>query len=144
MKNFFKTLFLLLGISSVAYIIYQQTIVLDTPGKIFAKKFEDDMTFLHQNGHLPKMWDNLKEVKFVTPSKAAANWLAQATPTIATINDGKYILEYVLIDDSEPANQTTIALVQMSILEVVSNNKIWELTRIYSLDDEDEDAISKD
>lgn len=140
MKNFFKALFILLGVCSLAYIIFQQTIVLDTPGKIFAKKFETDMEYLHQNGHLPKMWDELKEVKFVSPSKSSKAWLEQAEPKITTIPEGKYTLEYVLIDDSEPQTQKTIALVQMSIFEIASGNKIWELARVYSLhDDELED-----
>jgi hypothetical protein len=139
MKSFLKTLFVLIGVSSLAFIIYQQTIFLDTPGKIFAKKFETDIEFMQQIGHLPQMWTSLKEVKFVTTSKGAENWLSQARPQISTTPDGKYILEYVLIDDSEPEKQKTVAMVQMSIMEAESGNKIWELARVYSLDDDDLD-----
>jgi hypothetical protein len=136
MKRILKIIFVLLGLSSLAFIIFQETVCLDTPGKIFSKKFEADVDFMLQNGHLPKVWNSIREVKFVATSKSAATWLAESKPTIAIIKDGKYILEYVLIDDSEPEKQDTIALVQMSLIEVDSGNKIWELARIYSLDDD--------
>lgn len=140
MRNLFKTFFILLGVSSLVFIIYQQTIVPMPPGEIFAKKFESDIEQLHKNGGLPQAWDSLKEVKFVATSKGAEAWLAQAKPSIATLADGKYVLEYVLIDDSEPEKQMTVALVQMSIMEVPSGNKIWELARLYSLDDDEENS----
>lgn len=139
MKSFLKFFFALLGIGCVLFIVYQQSIVLSTPGEIFAKKFEADIEYLQQTGYLPKTWSNLKEVKFVSTSKGSESWLTQAKPYIVTIPDGKYSLEYVLIDDSEPEKQLTVALVQMSMFEVESGNKIWELTRIYSLDDENDE-----
>jgi hypothetical protein len=115
--------------------------ILDNPGNVFSKKFEADIRFMHQSGHLPKMWDHLKEVKFVATSKGAEIWLEQAKPKIATSENGQYLLEFVLIDDSEPAKKTTVALVQMSIIDIKSGNKLWELARYYSLDNDENDNI---
>jgi hypothetical protein len=139
MKAFLKFFFILVGIVCTIFIVYQQSIMLRTPGEIFAKKFESDIDYLFQNNYLPKFWTELKEVNFVSTSKGSEQWLLEAKPKIHTEPNGKYSLEYVLIDDSEPDKQLTIALVQMSVIEIASGNKIWELARVYSLDDEDEE-----
>ncbi len=132
MKMIMKLLFLLVGTSAIIFIYKEELLKLkdnQSKSEIISSAFEDDMKFLKERKFLPAIWDDLKEVSYTGSTPAASQWLAESKPFIKLKPDGKYQLEYILIDDNDAA------LVQLNITDIQSGNKVWELNRVYPLGD---------
>lgn len=131
MKTILKLVLLLIGVSFVLFFYKEKLDKPDTIGAVISRQFEDDMHFLKERKFLPTMWNDLKEIHLSPTSASTTQWLKESQPRIETHPDGKYSLEYVLIDDKEAV------MVQLNITDLQSKNKVWELSRIYSLTGED-------
>ncbi len=109
-----------------------------SPAQKLAFLIEDDLAQLQAQGVLTPEWLKIKEVNFVSTSVVTEEWLKTKRPQLKTDPQGAYRLEVVLIDwqvNGESKNDNgSGGIVQMSLLDIASNNKIAEIGRTYNLD----------
>ncbi|MGE0632147.1 MAG: hypothetical protein AB7O96_07045 [Pseudobdellovibrionaceae bacterium] len=102
----------------------------------FISLFEGDLEDLKSKKLLPPEWQNIKEIAVQTTSPQTETWVKNYSPNISTNPSGNIKLEVIVIDWAEDASSGGMA--QMSLIDLTSGNKIWELARTYRLNPIDE------
>jgi hypothetical protein len=126
---------ILIGLT-IAYLSSTTILKKTTESEILTLSVNKDLQDLQTNNLLPKEWQSLKDIKINPRSKNATNWIASFKPDIKITKDGQFRLEIQIIDgtnkeDSE--NPYTTILAQFDLIEIKSENKIWEITRTFTI-----------
>lgn len=98
----------------------------------FSEFVSNDLLSLKSEGHLPKEWDEIQHVSYLMHSAFQRELIGKNK--IAAIPEtpaGRYKMEIEFIDVPDDENPGLI--LQMSMMDVQTNNKVWELGRTYPL-----------
>jgi hypothetical protein len=104
--------------------------VIDNPQKL-SKMIVKDFEILDLQSELPADWQNLKEIKYLPTSPKAEEYLKESQPELITSPSGKYQLELIYIDFQD--EEATGFMIQSSLIDLKSKNKIWEIVRSFNL-----------
>ncbi|MEK2644487.1 hypothetical protein [Bdellovibrio sp. BCCA] len=104
-----------------------------TPAQQLAKMINDDFQSLAQNGELPAQWGSIATVEFRMNSELARAILGKQRPHIQRVKDGKSYLELEVMDLPDEENPGII--IQASLFDIKSKNKIFEIGRTYTMND---------
>lgn len=124
----------IIGLALLAGALYCSWIVVETSTKPTPPlKFYDvvskDLERLKKKGVLPEEWNSIRKVDYYFGEKAHESLLGRKLP-IPEIATGNYLLELEFIDAPDDADPKLI--LQMSMTDLKSKNKAWELGRTYS------------
>lgn len=100
------------------------------PSSALRELVVQDLKKLRNQGHLPAEWASLKKISYFFESKEIEKKILYKLP-IQAHETGRYLLELEFFeapDESEPK-----LILQMSLVDLETNNKAWELGRTYSL-----------
>lgn len=92
---------------------------------------EDDLDYLEKHQQLPKEWSSLKNVETIFTNPNVKKILENQLPKIKTLPTGQFKLEMIITDWVDQKDNGLI--IQMNLINISSNNKIWELGRTYNL-----------
>ncbi|WP_295905998.1 hypothetical protein [uncultured Bdellovibrio sp.] len=104
-----------------------------TPAQQLAKMINDDFQALAQSGELPAQWGSIATVEFRMNSELARAILGKQRPHIQRVKDGKSYLELEVMDLPDEENPGVI--IQASLFDIKSKNKIFEIGRTYTMND---------
>lgn len=104
-----------------------------TPSQQFAKLIDDDFADLQKTGQLPKEWNNVATIELRMNSTLARALLGKNRPTFQRVKDGTTSLELEVMDLPDEENPGVI--IQASLFDIKSKNKIFEIGRTYTMND---------
>jgi hypothetical protein len=104
-----------------------------TPAQQMAKMIGDDFANLEKEGHLHKGWQSIATLEVRMNSKLAKAILGKTSFPIQRIKDGKNLLELDFLDLEDDENPGVI--IQASLFDIKSKNKIYEIGRTYLMSD---------
>lgn len=102
-----------------------------TPSGLVIKMIDDDFNDLRINGQLPVEWSLISKVKIHNNSIFGRALLAKDGPHFQVNMNGTKYLEIEIIDLPDESNPGII--LQASLFDLYSNNKIFEIGRTYFL-----------
>ncbi len=102
------------------------------PAQKLEMLWEQDVQKLRAANKLPKGFDDLKEVELITPTDNAKLWIKQLQVPLKVLEKGQYKME-VLLMSFEEDNGVIGAIVQYNLVDLKTNNMIWELGRTFVL-----------
>lgn len=105
---------------------------LTNPEKL-SQMITKDFELLELQSELPKDWNSLKEVKLVSTSKKSELYLMESKPNLQIADSGRFQLELIYIDYKD--EEGTGFMIQSSLIDLKSKNKIWEMVRPFNLPD---------
>lgn len=103
-----------------------------TPAQQLAGLIKNDFDELLQKKQLPPEWSQIGLIKFQMNSVLAAAILGSHRPQIKRVQDGSTFLEVEVLDLPDESNPGII--VQASLFDIRSQNKIFEIGRTYTMD----------
>lgn len=131
-------LLFLVGAGFLAWTALNENSTLLSPSKEAPKNlsFSDfvsaDLSSLRSQGQLPKEWADIQHVSYLMHTAFQKELVGnQKFKAIPENPSGRYKLEIEFIDvpdDAEPG-----LILQMSMMDIQTNNKVWELGRTYPL-----------
>ena len=89
------------------------------------------MAALKASNKLPAGWNSIKEIQLIPATDKAKLWLKSMHVPILLKSDGAYKLEVLMISWDE--GQDVGAIVQYNLVELKTNNMVWELGRTFVL-----------
>lgn len=104
-----------------------------TPAQQFSNMINDDFQRLRDAKQLPLEWAQIGTVEIRMNSVLAKTLLGQERPNIQRVKDGGYFLELEIVDLPDEENPGVI--VQASLFEIKSKNKIFEIGRTYTMNE---------
>lgn len=104
-----------------------------TPAEQLVKLIDDDFKQLAREGQLPAAWGNIATVEYRNGSELARALLGNAKPGIQRVKDGTSYLEVEILDMPDETNPGII--LQTSLFDIKSKNKIFEIGRTYTMND---------
>lgn len=110
-----------------------ETCVQLTPSQQFAKLIDDDFAELHKTEQLPKEWDSIATIELRLNSQLAKALLGKERPTFKRLKEGTASLELEVMDLPDEENPGVI--IQASLFDIKSKNKIFEIGRTYTMED---------
>lgn len=102
-----------------------------TPGQQFAKMINEDFRELARSQQLPADWNSIATVEVRMNSQLANALLGKERPSIQRIKEGANYLELEFMDIPDEENPGVI--IQASLFNIKSKNKIFEIGRTYSM-----------
>ncbi|HEX4924591.1 MAG TPA: hypothetical protein VFV50_10910 [Bdellovibrionales bacterium] len=118
---------LLLGLSVAGYHLSRELGPAPEEAETFHALWREDLRQLQASGKLPKGWNHLRMVEFTGLGKDSWAWIENRKPEIAIDPEGDYKLE-ILVDLFED-EEGKAALIEYHLVDLKSENKIWELGR---------------
>ncbi|QDK46555.1 hypothetical protein DOM22_15950 [Bdellovibrio sp. ZAP7] len=100
-----------------------------TPAQQLVKMINDDIDELHQQGSLPKEWNGIATIEYKVRSELARTLLGSEKLGLQRVKEGNFYLEVEVLD--MPDEQDPGIILQMSLKEIKSKNKIFEIGRTY-------------
>ncbi|WP_413558388.1 hypothetical protein [Bdellovibrio sp. HCB209] len=100
-----------------------------TPAQQLVKLINDDIDQLRKEGKLPKQWEAIATIEYKIRSDLARTLLGSEKLTLQRVKEGNHYLEVEVLDlpdDKDPG-----IILQMSLKEIKSKNKIFEVGRTY-------------
>jgi hypothetical protein len=94
---------------------------------------DDDFADLRRSGQLPKAWDSIATVEMRMNSTLAKTLLGKNRPTFHRVKDGASFLELEVMDLPDDENPGII--IQASLFDIKSKNKVFEIGRTYTMND---------
>lgn len=135
------TLFIVGAIVLALYSVGELPSFPTKPGKAEKPKFEDksfsafvsrDLQELRDQGQLPKEWAEIQHVAYEINTPFQKELLGdRKIQSIPESPGGRYKLEIQFVDVPDEENPAII--LQLSMIEMESGNKVWELGRTYDL-----------
>lgn len=122
-----------LGITKKADNKQAESCVQLTPAQQLSKMINDDFQNLAANGELPKEWSNIATVELRMNSVLAKTLLGKERPNIQRVKEGANYLELEIVDLPDDENPGII--IQASLFDIKSKNKIFEIGRTYTMND---------
>lgn len=104
-----------------------------TPAQQLSQMINDDFQNLGKEGQLPAAWGSIATVEIRMNSELARAILGKQRPNIQRVKDGKNYLELEVMDLPDEENPGII--VQASLFDIKSKNKIFEIGRTYTMND---------
>lgn len=104
-----------------------------TPAQHLIKIISDDFNSLAQSKQLPEDWQSIATIEIKFSSELARIILGKARPQFPITKKGKAHLELEIMD--LPDNENPGLIIQASLFEIKSRNKIFELGRTYTMND---------
>ena len=102
-----------------------------SPAKKLITHIKRDFSKLQKEGQLPKAWEQIDKVQFINRSKLKNITQKGIEKALIQQGNGNYYLESILVDWIK--NKKHHFILQLSLMEKTSKNKVWELGRTYSL-----------
>lgn len=97
----------------------------------FSDTVGEDLEIMHQKKLLPKEWDQVQYATYIFESPTAQQ-LVNTKSVVNKFNpNGNLRLELLFMDLPDEENPSVI--LQMSIFDIASQNKVWELGKNYSI-----------
>lgn len=130
-------LFILLitGVGLFSEALYQKSIPLidhiDLRSKTPTHFVTRDLSTLSNTGKLPKYFFQLKNIKWSYYDEELKQQIPVESLPFKTTSNGLYNLEVDAFSSSQKTPKVTI--IQMSLIEIKSGNKVWELSRNYEI-----------
>lgn len=112
-----------------------------TPAQQFTKLIKDDFEQLQREKQLPAQWDSIATIEIRMNSQLAKALLGKRTPELKRVRDGAHYLELEFMDLPDDENPGVI--IQASLFDIKSNNKIFEIGRTYTMSDLNKTPVSK-
>lgn len=110
-----------------------ETCVQLTPAQQLAKMINDDFQALEAEGQLPSEWKDIATVEIRMNSTLARTILGKERPNIQRVKQGGNYLELEIVDLPDEENPGVI--IQASLFNIKSKNKIFEIGRTYTMND---------
>lgn len=104
-----------------------------TPAQQLAKLINDDFDNLNQTKQLPPAWNKIATVELRMNSQLAKTILGKERPNIQRVKEGTSYLELEIVDLPDEENPGII--IQASLFDIKSKNKIFEIGRTYTMND---------
>lgn len=104
-----------------------------TPAKQLIKLIEDDFAGLAKSKELPSEWNSIAQAKILMNSQLAKTLLGKELPHINQVKEGTAELEFEVMDLPDEENPGII--IQASLFDIKSKNKIYEIGRTYTMND---------
>ncbi|MDG0818068.1 hypothetical protein [Bdellovibrio svalbardensis] len=104
-----------------------------TPAEQLVKLIDDDFKTLAQSQQLPQQWSSIATVEYRNGSELARAILGKAKPGIQRVQNGTSYLEIEVMDLPDESNPGII--LQASLFDIKSKNKIFEIGRTYTMND---------
>ncbi|UOF02925.1 hypothetical protein [Bdellovibrio reynosensis] len=104
-----------------------------TPAQQLAKMINDDFNNLAQTQQLPAAWNSIATVELRMNSQLAKTILGKERPSIQRVKDGTSYLELEIVDLPDEENPGII--IQASLFDIKTKNKIFEIGRTYTMND---------
>ncbi len=102
-----------------------------TPAEQLLKLVNDDFRNLEESKQLPAEWAHIGTVEYKIGSSLARALLGQSRPGIQRVKEGTAYLEMEVLDLPDEENPGII--IQASLFDIKSKNKIFEIGRTYSM-----------
>jgi hypothetical protein len=90
-----------------------------------------DFYEMYKKGQVPKYFFQLRNIKWSYYDEELKSQIPQESLPFKTSTGGAYNLEVDAF--SSPQKTSKIAVLQMSLIEVKTGNKVWELSRNYEI-----------
>lgn len=100
-----------------------------TPAQQLVKLINDDLAGLQHDGKLPKQWNSIATIEYKVRSELARTLLGSEKLALQRVKEGNYYLEVEVLDMPDETDPGII--LQMSLKEIKSKNKIFEIGRTY-------------
>lgn len=94
--------------------------------------WEQDLQLLRAAKKLPPGFDDVKEIQIIPGSDNAKVWLKEIQVPIKVRNEGQHKMEVLVLTWEE--GEVKGAIVQHNLVDLKTNNMIWELGRTYVLE----------
>ncbi|MEN0059481.1 MAG: hypothetical protein AAGB31_11650 [Bdellovibrio sp.] len=104
-----------------------------TPAQQLIALINDDFHTLIREGSLPPEWNSIATIKVEMNSDLARALLGKERPRFQRVKDGSSYLELQFLDLPDEENAGII--IQASLFDIKSKNKIFEIGRTYTMDD---------
>lgn len=104
-----------------------------TPAQQLTRMIDEDFAQLNKEGQLPKEWNSIATVEMRMNSTLAKALMGQQRPTFQRVKDGSAFLELEVMDLPDDENPGII--IQASLFDIKSKNKVFEIGRTYTMND---------
>lgn len=104
-----------------------------TPAEQLIKLIDDDFKSLEKANQLPAQWKSIATIEYRIGSDLARALLGKAKPGIQRVQNGTSYLEVEVLDLPDENNPGII--LQSSLFDIKSKNKIFEIGRTYTMND---------
>lgn len=111
----------------------RSTCVQLTPAQQFTQLIKEDFEQLVQEKQLPSQWNSIATIEIRMNSQLAKALLSNQTPELKRVKNGDHYLELEFMDLPDDENPGVI--IQASLFEIKSKNKIFEIGRTYTMND---------
>lgn len=102
-----------------------------TPAEQLSTLIESDFENLKRKKMLPAQWSSIATIEYRLNSNLAKAILGKAKPVIQRVQNGNAYLELEIIDLPDDDNPGII--VQASLFDIKTKNKIFEIGRTYTM-----------
>lgn len=111
----------------------------------FPATVSEDLKFLQQKKKLPAAWGDIQHIAYNFHSDLAKALMGRSKFNIPEAPTGGHKLEIEFIDvpDEDDATKITGMILQMSLIDLNSGNKVYELGRTYDIQPYVEKAMSE-
>lgn len=104
-----------------------------TPSQQLTRLIDDDFADLKKTGQLPKEWQSIATVELRMNSSLARALMGKDRPRFQRVKDGTAYLELEVMDLPDEENPGII--IQASLFDIKSKNKVFEIGRTYTMND---------
>ncbi len=104
-----------------------------TPAQQFTNLIKDDFERLAQKKQLPAEWNSIATIEIRMNSQLAKALLGNRLPELKRVKEGTHYLELEFMDLPDDENPGVI--IQASLFDIKSNNKIFEIGRTYTMNE---------
>jgi len=112
-----------------------------TPAEQLVKLINEDFQVLNKKHQLPKQWNSITTIEYRMNSVLARTLLGNMKPGIQRVKDGTCYLEVEVMDLPDEINPGII--LQASLFDIKSKNKIFEVGRTYTMNDLNHQTLSE-
>jgi hypothetical protein len=125
-------LVLVLGLGLSLYIGNQYyRVSFATPTERLQILWDQDVQKLKEAKKLPAGWDDIRQIDLFPATDNAKVWLKNVTVPLQVRADGQHKMEVLILSWEESG--VTGAIVQYNLVDLKTNNMIWELGRTFVL-----------
>ncbi|KYG61389.1 hypothetical protein AZI86_16885 [Bdellovibrio bacteriovorus] len=112
-----------------------------TPAQQLTRMIDEDFAQLNKEGQLPKEWNSIATVELRMNSTLAKALMGKHRPTFHRVKDGSSFLELEVMDLPDDENPGII--IQASLFDIKSKNKVFEIGRTYTMNDLNRPSAAK-
>lgn len=113
-----------------------------TPADQFIQMVNNDFQTLLKNGELPEEWKQIATIQARMSSSLAKALMGKKRPHFERVKDGTTYLELEFMDLPDETNPGVI--IQASLFDIKSQNKIFEIGRTYTMEDLNKENVTSD